>query len=276
VDPFAKFMLRQVPHPLRNEAEDVLPRQSFASFRICDDKIKCDGEKKGIPMDQLIRLKTITSPVLITLSLLCFALLAKVQAVVPPPDGGYANFNTAEGQNALFSLTTGSGNTGVGWSSLLSVSTGSFNTGVGAGTLVLNTADSNTATGAAALLLNTTGTANTANGTATLVNNSSGNSNSAFGAFALNNNVVGDDNTAIGNSALMNNINNDNTAIGSGALQNNATANSNTAIGFKALFSNTGVVAVTRPSVLVRSLATRRAPKTPLSASTLSLTAQAT
>jgi hypothetical protein len=30
-----------------------------------------------------------------------------VQAVVPPPDGGYPNFNTAEGQNALFSLTTG-------------------------------------------------------------------------------------------------------------------------------------------------------------------------
>jgi hypothetical protein len=29
------------------------------------------------------------------------------QAVVPPPDGGYPNFNTAEGEDALFNLTTG-------------------------------------------------------------------------------------------------------------------------------------------------------------------------
>jgi hypothetical protein len=29
------------------------------------------------------------------------------RAVVPPPDGGYPGGNTAEGQNALFSLTTG-------------------------------------------------------------------------------------------------------------------------------------------------------------------------
>jgi hypothetical protein len=69
------------------------------------------------------------------------------QAVVPPPDGGYPNFNTAEGQNALMNLTTGAGNTAVGWSSLLSVSTGSFNTAVGAGTLFVNTADQNTAMG---------------------------------------------------------------------------------------------------------------------------------
>jgi len=46
------------------------------------------------------------------------ALAAKVQAVSPPPDGGYPNFTTAEGQNALFSLTTGAANTAVGWFSL--------------------------------------------------------------------------------------------------------------------------------------------------------------
>ena len=33
----------------------------------------------------------------------CFALLPKVQAVVPAPDGGYPNGNTAEGQKALLS-----------------------------------------------------------------------------------------------------------------------------------------------------------------------------
>ncbi len=32
-------------------------------------------------------------------------------AVSPPPDGGYANETTAEGEDALFSLTNGYGNT---------------------------------------------------------------------------------------------------------------------------------------------------------------------
>ena len=73
--------------------------------------------------------------------------------VVPPPDGGYPGFTTAEGTKALQSLTTGSGNTGIGWVSLFSVTDGSYNTGVGAGTLALNTSDENTATGTAALLL---------------------------------------------------------------------------------------------------------------------------
>ena len=81
------------------------------------------------------------------------------KAVVPPPDGGYPNFTTAEGPKALFSLTTGAANTAVGWSyALYQRSAGSFNTAIGAGALLFNAADSNTATGAAALLLNTTGT----------------------------------------------------------------------------------------------------------------------
>ena len=49
--------------------------------------------------------------------------------VVPPPDGGYPGFTTAEGTKALQSLTTGSGNTGIGWVSLFSATTASFNTG---------------------------------------------------------------------------------------------------------------------------------------------------
>ena len=70
-------------------------------------------------MNPLIRLKT-TSLLLITLALLYFELLPQAQAVVPPPDGGYPGFNTAEGQNALLNLTTGSANTAVGWYSLFS------------------------------------------------------------------------------------------------------------------------------------------------------------
>ena len=63
-------------------------------------------------MNPLIQLKQIT-PVFLVVLLLCFGVLQGVQAVVPPPDGGYPNFNTAEGQNALLSLTTGAANTAV-------------------------------------------------------------------------------------------------------------------------------------------------------------------
>ena len=116
-------------------------------------------------------MKTSIRLVLITFALVCVALLPIAQAVVPPPDGGYPGFNTAEGQNALFSLTTGSANAAVGWFSLGSLTTGSFNTATGAGSLLFNTADANTAFGAAALLFNTTGINNTAVGAAALLHN---------------------------------------------------------------------------------------------------------
>src|SRR5436190_19814279 len=70
--------------------------------------------------------------------LVCFIIASPVRAGVPPPDGGYPGFNTAEGQNALFNLTTGVGNTAVGWFSLFSNTDGSFNTAIGAGTLLIN------------------------------------------------------------------------------------------------------------------------------------------
>ena len=154
------------------------------------------------------------------------------QAVVPPPDGGYPNFTTAEGTKALFSLTTGAANTGVGWYSLFSDTTGSFNTGVGAGALVLNNGDSNTATGAAALLLNTTGIQNTATGTGALVFNAGGQENTATGAFALYSNTEGDFNTANGEFALQfNTIGERNTAIGTSALYLNTEGSQNIALG---------------------------------------------
>jgi len=116
-------------------------------------------------MKSIIQLRIAASSLVLTVALVCFGPLPQMQAapdVVPPPDGCYPGFTTAEGCNALNFLTSGAGNTGVGWYSLYLVGGGNFNTGVGAGTLVLNTADSNTAVGAAALLLNTTGTLNAA------------------------------------------------------------------------------------------------------------------
>ena len=78
---------------------------------------------------------------LIALVVACFGLLPLAQAVSPAPDGCYPGFTTAEGCNALKSLTSGAGNTGVGWYSLSSDTTHSYNTGVGAGALFLNNAD---------------------------------------------------------------------------------------------------------------------------------------
>ena len=179
--------------------------------------------------------------VAIALALGYFALSLAPNAfgVVPAPDGGYPGFNTAEGQNALLHLTTGTANTGVGWVSLENVTTGGFNTGVGAGTLVLNSGDQNTATGAAALLLNTAGNFNTANGALALLNNTIGGGNTAVGSSALKNNT-GNSNTAIGERALLNSTTGEvNTAVGSLALSANTTGNFNTAIGDSALYFNT-------------------------------------
>ena len=167
----------------------------------------------------------------------------KALAVVPPPDGGYPNFTTAEGTNALQNLTTGAANTAAGWRSLFATSTGSFNTGVGAGTLTLNNADSNTAVGTAALLLNTTGIENTAIGTAALVHNDTSQQNTATGAFALSNHISGNGNTAIGANALFTDVTGQiNTAVGAGALfavNNGFNGSFNTAVGAAALANNT-------------------------------------
>ena len=178
-------------------------------------------------------MKTIT-PSLATI-LLCFGLLLRVQAVLPPPDGGYPNFTTAEGQNALKNLTTGAGNTAVGWFSLFSATTGSFNTGLGAGTLLANAGDQNTAAGVAALLSNTTGAYNTASGVLALRSNISGNFNSAFGQGALASNTTGLNNTALGAGALFNNgAGEANTAAGFQALNFDVNGSGNTAIGYQA------------------------------------------
>ena len=202
-------------------------------------------------MNSMIQCKLTILPLLIAGVLACFGLLSKAEAVVPAPDGGYPGFNTAEGQNALFSFTTGVANTAIGWYSLWSNTDGSYNTGVGAGTLLFNVGDQttgdgtqNTAIGAAALLFNTTGLANTATGVTALLNNIEGNGNTANGWGALSNNngnpPDGSANTAVGAGALFSNTTGDsNTAIGLNALVNNTTGSGNTAVGVRALDHNT-------------------------------------
>ena len=230
------------------------------------------------------RMTRIVYPTVVSIIFGCFALIPPAQAVLPPPDGSYGppdygTGNTAEGEDALFNLSSGVFNTATGFRALGSVTTGRFNTAIGAGALFNNTGDDNTAVGSGALLSNTTGAGNTAAGESALFNNTTGNQNTAAGESALSNNTSGSANTATGSGALRNNISgrrntavgesalssnssgSKNTATGSGALLNNTIGDDNTAAGDGALFSN-GPGAATPPPVLVCSSKTPSVSKT--------------
>jgi trimeric autotransporter adhesin len=169
-------------------------------------------------MNRMIQLKQTTPIFLIALVTVCLGLSPTAQAVVPAPDGGYPNGNTAEGRSALFSLTTGSDNTANGNAALYHNTSGNENTANGFNALYYNTSgDENTATGVEALWNNTTGRDNTATGLDALHYNTSGSDNTATGSGALLLNTTGRDNTAIGVNALSNNMGNNNIAIGSSA-----------------------------------------------------------
>src|SRR5436190_1581449 len=210
----------------------------------------------GLPRVQRIWIRR--GFLLIPLALACFALLPTAQGVFPAPDGGYSFDNTAEGTDALFSLTTGGGNTANGAAALYSNTTGISNTATGFVALYSNTTGGantangvdalysnttgydNTANGVQALFSNTTGYDNTANGDVALVSNTTGYDNTANGVYALHSNTTGYDNTANGFQALFNNTTGFyNTANGLNALYSNTTGARNTANGVEALFSNT-------------------------------------
>ena len=151
-------------------------------FQTCTREVKRLGEGK-VYMYQPIILKTTIlvvrnsiSPatagrgfLLIALALACFALSPTARAVTPAPDGGYPNQNTAEGDNALLNLSTGSDNTGIGFAALQSNTIGRDNTANGWQALVNNTTSGgNIANGEDALQSNTTGVENTATGAGAL------------------------------------------------------------------------------------------------------------
>jgi len=214
---------------------------------------------KEFATDSFIQLRTAILPFLIAFMLSCFGLSAKILAVVPAPDGGYPGNNTAEGTNALFSLTSGIDNTALGFEALFRNTTGDFNTAEGFGALFNNTSGTqNTATGVNALISNTTGSFNTAHGVNTLFRNTTGFQNVATGVQALFSNTTGFHGTAAGFQALLSNTTGNhntadgdnalvhdttgslNTAIGAHALDQNITGSSNVALGFQAGFNITG------------------------------------
>jgi hypothetical protein len=176
-------------------------------------------------------------------ALVCLALCQQLQSATdtPDPGGSLPVSNTADGHNALLSITTGIHNSGFGFDALLSNSTANFNTAVGSVALLLNNptaageAEENTAVGAGALLSNTTGGSNTALGTFTLFSNVDGGGHTAVGFAALeHNNASGlfSSNTAVGIAALETSSSGGaNVAVGEGALISVDTGSANTAIG---------------------------------------------
>ncbi|MDD5511938.1 MAG: hypothetical protein PHI12_14195, partial [Dehalococcoidales bacterium] len=155
--------------------------------------------------------------------------------------GGDILGNTALGESALKSNTTGGSNTALGYSALSANTTGKNNIALGPHALFSNTTGGyNTALGSYALFSNTTGSSNTALGDSALYANTEGYSNIALGPSALYSNTTGNSNIALGNSALHSNTTGSgNTALGDYALYANDTGNNNTALGVSALRSNT-------------------------------------
>ena len=200
----------------------------------------------------------------------CLALSPKTLALDPPPDGGYPNGNTAEGEDALFRHVTGGDNVAVGYQALYNGTTGFQNTAIGSQALYNNSSPFNVGIGWRALYSNTTGTSNTAiaptalyantvgdyncaigygalghnidgthniaTGQWALYRNTSGRQNAATGFQALFSNTIGENNTATGNWALLYNNGDNNTGVGIGALFNNGTGNNNIALGLGAGF----------------------------------------
>src|SRR5882724_548265 len=197
-----------------------------------------------------------------TIALCWFALSPPLPAQCPS-DCSSGN-NTAVGNNALDSVTTGLNNTAVGANALTANAAGGYNTAVGSGALANNTTGNfNMAIGTEALnlnngtfnlaigfrvaYLNTTGRHLTGIGAAAMRNNTTGEFNTAIGADALRENTTSADNVAVGDSALAvyngldAGIDGFNTALGSIALTALTDGFQNTAVGRRAMeFSTSG------------------------------------
>src|SRR5437773_1563758 len=192
-------------HLRKSIGRSPLPRRSF--------------NEGGSLITYYCSLLTILDPrrdfLLIPLALAWFAISPVARSVSPAPDGGYPNFSTAEGTDALFSLTTGNDNTANGYDALY------HNT----------TANYNTATGYYALFRNTTGYYNTATGGSALGSNTTGHNNTANGLQALNSNTIGNGNTAEGYHALFANTGSNNIGLGYNAGSSLTTGSGNVCIG---------------------------------------------
>ena len=169
-------------------------------------------------------------------------LMSATHAVTPPPDGGYSNQNTAEGEDALFKITHGDFDTAVGYHALHNEDIGYGSTAVGSLSLS-NTSGSSTgvkiAIGYGTLLDSSVGQNALGVGYQALANYGSF-SNGAIGHNAVKTNTNGFEHWGVGSGALQNHTATGALAFGSGAMQASVSGSNNVAFGRNALYTCNG------------------------------------
>jgi hypothetical protein len=166
------------------------------------------------------------------------------------PGGSTGSGNTALGDNALSSNTTGFFNTAVGFNACAANTTGFLNTCVGTFSLVSNTTGNlNTAVGDGSMPSNTTGNTNTAVGVESLNGNTTASGNTAVGYEALVHTSTGGNNTAVGANALSGTSGTGNIALGRFAGQNIASGSNNIDIGNNAPGNESNTIRIGNTSV---------------------------
>ncbi len=176
---------------------------------------------------------------------ICLGVVSAARAVEPPPDGGYPNAVTAEGEDALLANTTGSAHTAFGFHALHSVVGDTSSTAVGSMTIINTDGDlsASDAIGFQALRDHVLGPRAVAIG---------------FNAQVMLDGPTDDlfnDNVAVGANALSVGSKIENCVLGSGALQapghDDPLGGDNIALGYNAMAGNGGGGA----SIAVGSLA---------------------
>jgi uncharacterized coiled-coil protein SlyX len=235
------------------ETSIAYPRRTFVNPRNPANQLNKKMETKNMTIQHFR--KSIDQPplrlifFLIPLAVACFALspLARASGVGPPPNG-----NTADGFNALRSLTTGTNNTAIGSGALFSDTDGFGNTAVGLNAMESNTNGfGNAAVGSAALIFNTTGFRNTAMGRRAMILNTTGFHDTATGENALESNTTGNYNTATGVDALgAATTGNLNIALGVGAGINLTTEDNNIDIGNLGVAGDANTIRIGEPTAV--------------------------
>jgi hypothetical protein len=144
-----------------------------------------------------------------------------------------ANVNTAVGDSALYSCTTGYQNVAIGPFALYSDVSGINNIAIGRDALYFNTATGNIAIGTGALKATTSGANNLGIGDQALFSNTEGTLNTVIGGRnTAYDNTTGSNNVVLGDLALrFNTIGSNNTCIGTNAGYDLTTGSNNTIIG---------------------------------------------
>lgn len=170
---------------------------------------------------------------------------ASISGLTVGKGGGAVSSNTAFGVNALTANEAGgTNNTAIGNAALDSNTTGDANTALGQDALQANTtASNNTAVGYQAGYTNTTGGNFTAVGKEAgyTYNSTTENFGSTFvGLRSGQSTTTGNDNAFVGGFAgRFNTTGSYNVALGASSLYSNTTASNNTAVGYQAGYSNT-------------------------------------